>query len=498
MMRSRLYTLSVCLSVCLSARGQIPQLTSTETLFSPSPTDAGRFGESVMIANLDGATGNEVIVGAPSTPLDAGKKGFVFVFRRVGLLWQSTELTAPRVPIDRHEFGNNFGVSLAAGDVNGDGAMDLVVGSPGNFTGLPPRTGLAFVLFGPWSWGSNPPYLGGSAELQYPQPFDPHHADFGFALVSADLDIGATGGDQAAEIVVGARRWDDATPPQGEGACYIFGLLGQVITGTVTNPQEVHVETDAIGVHGFGGIAIGVGDFDLDATSPIPATRDLILGASHWNDEFAGVPNHSGLVRVYRDRNWQKNYNLRFQAPAGPVVGQKFGDAIAVADFDGDGFDDVAIGGASQEDFVDPCPPGSAISVVYVLRGGDPYFPSVWWKVDYGDQPADDGINRFGRSLAWGDLNGDQYVDLIVGDSYRNAPSNSSGVIELFLGADPVNGTPFDEPQKTTIQDPSPSTGARFGWSIASGPLGSTPKSDLVVGSPGFQGNVGKIVLVYY
>src|SRR5262249_19066064 len=68
----------------------------------------------------------------------------------------------PKVAIFCAYSGDNLGFSLAAGDVNGDGVQDLVIGAPGVSANNTTRTntGAAFVMFGGSSLGSAPIDLG--------------------------------------------------------------------------------------------------------------------------------------------------------------------------------------------------------------------------------------------------------------------------------------------------------------------------------------------------
>src|SRR5262249_56672033 len=63
--------------------------------------------------------------------------------------------SGPNVTIFGASSGDQLGFSLAAGDVNGDGTQDLVIGAPGVSANNTTRTntGAVFVLFGSSSLG---------------------------------------------------------------------------------------------------------------------------------------------------------------------------------------------------------------------------------------------------------------------------------------------------------------------------------------------------------
>jgi hypothetical protein len=107
------------------------------TIFGGNPGD--RFGTSVAIGNVVGTSFADIIAGAPKTDLNGSASGAAYVFNGSsgGLSMKYFGETA----------GDNFGQSVAAaGDVNGDGDGDLLVGAPFNNAGGD-SAGRAYVFF---------------------------------------------------------------------------------------------------------------------------------------------------------------------------------------------------------------------------------------------------------------------------------------------------------------------------------------------------------------
>lgn len=92
-------------------------------------------------------------------------------------------------------------------------------------------------------------------------------------------------------------------------------------------------------------------------------------------------------------------------------------------------------------------------------------------------------LDRFGFSLAAGDLDGDGYNDLVVGAQY-NTPSSllyQQGAVYVYFGPDFARSIPLR----------ATSANKGLGWAVASGDINGDGKSDLLISASGK-------VLVYY
>jgi len=184
---------------------------------------------------------------------------------------------------------------------------------------------------------------------------------------------------------------------------------------------------------GFGTSAAGVGDIDGDGFD------DVVVGEPF--DASATMPGNAYLFRGSAG-------GLRV-SPAivlhGLTPGDGFGDAVAGADFDGDGYDDVAVGARRA-------------GIVYVFRGGPTGLAATpaWTLVGPG------GVSSaFGSAVATSlDSNADGYADLVIG-----APNELSGVGRAYFYA----GGPIGlAPMPTVTMHGTSSTAGNFGQSLAS------------------------------
>jgi hypothetical protein len=118
-------------------------------------------------------------------------------------------------------------------------------------------------------------------------------------------------------------------------------------------------------------------------------------------------------------------------------AGDHFGWSVAVGDFDGDGFGDLAIG-AYQEDLGSIVDAG-AVNVLYGSAGGlqaDAPPDQLWHQDSPGVAGRAEKGDNLGRSLTTGDFNGDGFHDLVMGAPGQDVGSQpDAGVVNVLYGS---------------------------------------------------------------
>lgn len=352
--------------------------------------------------------------------------------------------------------GGQFGYSLAAGgDINGDGADDLVVGALLRGAGAA-RAGSAYVVFGPLAAPGS--YLAASEGLRFDGIADGDQA--GCAVAGG----GDSNGDGQADLLVGAYK------RSGTGGVWLFE--GPLDEGGSLSGATASFSTGGTGDRTGFSVSFG-GDMDGDGQD------ELLIGADR--DDDVGLD--SGALYVVSD------------PPAGASVldgasNRLLGTAASVwagyssapaGDVNEDGYADILVGGPAE---------AGETGVAWLVHG------PVSGTVSLNDAEARMGglsaMDRAGRSLSSaGDFNGDGSLDVAIGAPATDG--TTPGVAALFYG--PLSGS-------YTLSDAAvlftgASTEDDAGQSIAAGDLDRDGVSDLIVTAPRAEGLVSDAGAAY-
>ncbi len=353
---------------------------------------------------------------------------------------------APAEPADTAggtEPGGQFGYAVAAaGDVNGDGFADALVGAPGSTDGTTP--GRVFWLVG----GPGAPFEWLELPLTGAVPGD----RFGAAVAG----VGDLNGDGFADVMVGAPAAAvDGIGAAGRAFLYLGGPGGP-------QPEPVWMAQGRGAGAQLGYALAGVGDVNGDGRP------DALIGAP-W---ASGSSYRDGRVDLYLG-----SATGLASRPAWSVTGGRsnaaFGAALAPAgDIDRDGFPDLLIGAPEHA--------GTALGQgrAMLFRGTAQGFGSrPAWTVR-GEARDDD----LGRGLAGvGDLDGDGFPDLAIGvpGQFFGPTGPHQGAVRVYRGG-PTG--PASEPAWTAEGWPAPSA---MGYSVAAaGDTDGDGQPELLVGAP--------------
>lgn len=330
---------------------------------------------------------------------------------------------------------NFFGYSVSsAGDVNGDGYSDVIAGAYGYNS----NRGRAYIYYG----GA---VMNNTADVI--MTGDNAGDYFGYSVSTA----GDVNGDSYRDILIGATGNNSST-----GSAYIFfGGAAMDNISDLTFYGEFPNDN-------FGYSINTCGDVNGDGYS------DVFIGASNYDS-------NTGKVYVYFGGPGMDNVNDL--SMTGENIDNFFGTSVSTAgDLNLDGISDIVIGAPGFNGYT-----GKA----YVYFGGA-YMDNIEDLILNGENPNDE----FGTSVSSaGDVNGDGFCDIIAG-----APSYSAfkGRAYIYFGGAAMNNT-------SDLIITGETSVTYFGYSVSNaGDVNGDGYSDVIIGAYGFNSIAGKAYLNMY
>lgn len=166
-----------------------------------------------------------------------------------------------------------------------------------------------------------------------------------------------------------------------------------------------------------------------------------------------------------------------------------FGRALASGDFDGDGFDDLAVGMPVLT--VDSDYGAGGVQLIYGSSAGLNLARTLRLTPSSGsvDVPTHTGA-YFGSALEAMDLNGDGFDELAIGQpSLRVSNQSRSGAVHILSGS--VSGLTLEVRtiDQSVLHNGVPGLNDLFGSVLASGNVNGDGREDLVIAAPGKKVN---------
>jgi len=483
-----LISLGIIQALALSALGQATNtidLATQSVDFTVISRDGGDglgSANAIALGDFNGDGILDLLLGSPNGDgpddrrRDAGEAYVIYGRQTLPPTFDVDGVPGPDVILWGRDPGDRLGTGVAAGDVNGDGIDDIILGAPGGDGPANARDSVGEIVVIAGS-GSLPGKIDLKTFRENLVVFNNRQrSNFGNAIVSLDIN-----GDGIDDILMG-----DPDVTNGAGAVYgVYGRTDLPSRIDIAEPQGPSLFILGADKGDHMGMTLAKGDVNGDGI------EDLVIGAP-----FADGPGNSRIDAgeayvILGSVNLPRLINLAATSADITVYGadaqDQLGTSVATGFVNGDGVADLLVGA-----------PGASGSGNQRGGAGEAYIfygksalPSV---LDVRNNTQDVMIvgarrlENLGSAVAAGDLDGDNFQDLILGARGGRGPQGDrpgAGHVYVIRSTGQIPSV-FDlESNPANLVLYGAKSGDALGSALAGADITGTGEGILLMGAPG-------------
>ncbi len=385
----------------------VPWVVSADTSLSTFIEQTGESiddeaGYAMAAGDINGDGYEDMITSAIYNDDGATDAGAVYlIYGRSTALADASFST--RIEFTGEAANDNAGNAVATGDINNDGFDDILIGARANADGGF-NAGTVYLIYGQANHLSS-----GSLSTRVQFTGEAARDAAGVAVTTGDVN-----NDGYADILIGANGNDDG----GSSAGAIYLIYGQP-SAFASASLSTGVEFTGEVANDDAGNAVATGDINADGYD------DILVGDSHNDDGAAAA---GAVYLIYGQPSAFASASLSTGVEfTGEAASDNAGNAVATGDINNDGYDDILIGALGNDDG------GSSAGAAYLIYGKASTLPagSLSTRVQFTGEAAS---NFAGQSVATGDVNNDGYDDILIGAYTNSDGGSLAGAVYLIYG----------------------------------------------------------------